>query len=38
MLFVADSGAFLKRIDNMVLLADGNVFCKFTEKTWGYSI
>ena len=38
MLFVADSGAFLKRIDNMVLLPDGNVFCKFTEKTWGYSI
>ena len=38
MLFVADSGAFLKRIDNMVLMPDGNVFCKFTEKTWGYSI
>lgn len=29
---------FFKRIDNMVLLPDGNVFCKFTNKLWGYSI
>lgn len=43
MLSFAGTGAgsdpnFLKRIDNMVLLPDGNVFCKFTDKFWGYAI
>lgn len=27
---------FFKKIDNIVLLPDGKVFCKFTDKLWGY--
>ena len=42
MLSLAGTGSgsdpdFLKKIENMVLLADGQVFLKFTDKLWGYS-